>query len=168
MTQDDFEVPLDQHGDGAYARGAPRQDASLGDLFKRLTTDTGELIRQEANLAKAEFRETGSRLAGDAREIGIAAGLALAGALALVAFLVIGLGNLLGDRYWLSSLIVGVVALVVGMMMAKSAVNDMKSRSIKPQQTIDSLREDKAWAGQQARELSHDLTTDPTKPSVRR
>ncbi|HYW30545.1 MAG TPA: phage holin family protein [Gemmatimonas sp.] len=168
MTQEDFEVPLDQHGDGMYARGTPRPDTSLGELFKRLTSDTGELIRQEANLAKAELTETGSRLAGDARGIGIALGLALAGAMALVAFLIIGLGNVLGDRYWLSSLIVGGAALLVGMTMAKSAVNDIKSRSIKPQQTIDTLREDKAWASQQARELSHDLTTDPTKPSVRR
>jgi hypothetical protein len=168
MTQDDFEVPLDQHGDAVFVRGSSRQDSSLGDLFKRLTSDTGELIRQEASLAKAEIRETGSAFASDAREIGIAAGLALAGALALVAFLVIGLGNLLGDRYWLSALIVGVAALLVGMMMAKSAVHDMKTRGIKPQQTIDTLRDDKAWATQQARELSHDLSTDPTKPSVRR
>ena len=167
MRNDDMEVPL-EHGEGGLLRGTSRSDASIGDLFRRLTTDTGELIRQEASLAKAEIRETGSKLAGDAREIGIAIGLALAGSLALVAFLVIGLGNLLGDRYWLSALIVGLVATGVGMMLAKNAVNDMKNRSLKPQQTIDTLKEDKAWAGQQARELSHDLSTDPTKTSARR
>ena len=168
MRNDEMEVPLDQHGEGGIMRGASRSDSSIGDLFRRLTTDTGELIRQEAALAKAEIRETGSALAGDAREIGMAIGLALAGALALVAFLVIGLGNVLDGRYWLSSLIVGIVATGVGMMLAKNAVNDMKNRSFKPQQTIDTLKEDKAWASQQARELSHDLTTDPTKPSARR
>lgn len=167
MRPDDIEVPYDGPADSMLAR-ANRTETPLGELFKRLTSDTGELIRQEAALAKAEIRETGSALAGDARDMGIAFGLAIAGALALVAFLVIGLGNLLGDRYWLSSLIVGAVALAVGTMMAKHAVNDMKSRSLAPQQTMDTLREDKAWASQQARELSHDLTTDPTRPSARR
>jgi hypothetical protein len=168
MRQDDFEVPLDHHGDGTLARGAPRQETPLGELFKRLTTDTAELIRQEATLAKAEIRETGSALAGDARDIGIAAGLALAGALCLVAFLVLALGNLLDGRYWLSALIVGAVALVVGMMLAKNAVKDIKTRGVKPQQTIDTLREDKAWAGHAAKEFKHDLQADPTKPSARR
>lgn len=169
MRHDEIEVPVEPLGDGMLPRAAPQNGgASLGELFKRLTSDTGELIRQEATLAKAELRETGSALAGDARELGIAFGLALAGALALVAFLVIALGNLLGDRYWLSSLIVGVLALGIGAMLAKSAINDIKTRGIKPQQTIDTLREDKEWAGQQARELKHDLTTDPTRPAIRR
>lgn len=168
MRHDDIEVPYDPLGDGIAPRAAPRNDSSLGDLFKRLTTDTGELIRQEATLVKAEMRETGSTLASGAKEIGIAVGLALAGSLALVAFLVIGLGNVLDGRYWLSSLIVGVVALGVGMMLAKNAVSSVKKRGLAPKQTIETLREDKAWATQQAREFSHDMTTDPTQPTVRR
>lgn len=168
MRQDDFEVPIDPHGDGTSARGAPRPDTPLGELLKRLTTDTAELIRQEVTLAKAEIRETGSALAGDARSIGIAAGLALAGTMCIVAFLVLALGNVLDGRYWLSALIVGAVALGVGMMLAKNAVKDIKTRGLKPQQTMDTLREDKAWAGQVARELKHDLTADTTKTSARR
>lgn len=160
MRHDDLEIPIDE--DGTLARVPFRQDASLGDLFKRLTTDTGELIRQEAGLAKAEIRETGTALVNDARAIGVAAGLGVAGALSLVAFLVIGLGVLLDGRYWLSSLVVGVVALAVGALMVKGAMRDIKQRSLVPQQTLETLRADKAWARQQARELAHDLTTDPT------
>jgi uncharacterized membrane protein YqjE len=168
MRHDDIEVPYEPHGDGMLPRAAPTGQPSLGELFKRLTTDTGELIRQEATLAKAEIRETGSRLAGDARDVGIALGLAIAGALALVAFLVIALGNLLDGRYWLSALVVGVLALGIGMMLAKNAVNDIKQRGITPRQTLDTLKEDKQWVAQQARELSHDLTTDPTRHSAGR
>lgn len=164
----DIEVPYEPQGNPALGNGAPRPETSLGDLLKRLTNDTGQLIRQEASLAKAEIRETGTALVGDAREIGIALGLAVAGALALVAFLVIALGNLLDGRYWLSALVVGALALGIGVRMAKSAVNDIKRRSLAPQQTLDTLREDKAWASQQAKEFSHDMTTDPTSPSVRR
>ena len=167
MRPDDIEVPYDPRSESMLSR-ANRSETPIGELFKRLTSDTGELIRQEAALAKAEIRETGSALAGDARDIGIAIGLAVAGALALVAFLVISLGSLLDGRYWLSALIVGVLAVVIGMMMAKSAVADMKQRTFTPKQTMDALREDKAWASQQARELSHDLTADPNSPSARR
>ena len=77
MRPDDIEVPYDQQGESMLSR-ANRSDTPIGELFKRLTTDTGELIRQEAALAKAEIRETGSALAGDARDIGIAIGLAVA------------------------------------------------------------------------------------------
>lgn len=167
MRPDDIEVPYDQQGESMLSR-ANRSETPIGELFKRLTSDTSELIRQEAALAKAEIRETGSALAGDARDIGIAIGLAVAGSLALVAFLVIALGNLLDGRYWLSALIVGTIALAIGMMMAKHAVSDMKQRGFTPKQTMDTLREDKAWASQQARELSHDLTADPNSPSARR
>ncbi|MEO7521438.1 MAG: phage holin family protein, partial [Gemmatimonas sp.] len=124
--------------------------------------------RQEASLAKVEIRDTGAALVGDARNVGIAAGLALAGTLCIVAFLVLALGNLLDGRYWLSALIVGAVALVAGMLLAKNAVNDIKTRGLKPQQTLDTLREDKVWAGQAARELGHDLKADPTKTIERR
>jgi hypothetical protein len=46
------------------------------------STDTGELIRQEAALAKTEMREVGSTLARDGAKIGVAAGLGLVGAMA--------------------------------------------------------------------------------------
>ena len=38
-------------------------DASLGELFGRLTRDIGQLFRQEVNLAKAETKEEAGRAA---------------------------------------------------------------------------------------------------------
>jgi hypothetical protein len=166
MGHSDIEVRVQQHGDGLPAtHGSPR-DASLGELFKSLTSDSAELIRQEVDLAKTEFRELGAAYARDAAQIGIAAGLAFVGVLALSAFLVIGLGNVMGGRYWLSSLVVGILAAGIGYMMVTSAVKDMKSRGVKPRQTLQTLKDDKAWVGQQARELKQDLTADPTKPAI--
>ena len=166
MRQSDMEVRVEQHDDGLAAMHNPPRDASLGDLFKRLTSDSAELVRQEIELAKSELSETGSAYAKDAAKIGVAAGLAFVGVLALSAFLVIGLGNVMGDRYWLSSLIVGIAAAGIGYVLVTNAVNDMKSRGIKPRETLETLREDKAWVGQQARELKHDLTSNPTTPSI--
>lgn len=168
MRQDDIELRVERQGDARPpATPAPR-DASLGELFKQLSSDTGELIRQEAALAKAEMRDIGSTLATDAAKLGAAAGLGLVGVLALTTFLILLLGNLFGGAFWLSALLVGLIAAGVGAMLARNAMKDIKERGFKPAQTIATLREDKAWASQQARELKHDLTTDPTAPSTRK
>ena len=168
MNHNDMEVRVERHSD-AVAPGKPgTRDASLGELFKQLSGDTSELIRKEAELAKVEMREMGSALATDAAKIGAAAGLAMIGAFALTAFLILLLGNLFGGAFWLSALLVGLVALGIGAVMGRNAVNDVKERGLKPTQTLATLREDKTWASQQARELKHDLTTDPTTPSTRK
>ena len=46
-------------------------DASLGELFRRLTSDTTDLLRQEVELARAEVRETDERMAHAAVGIGV-------------------------------------------------------------------------------------------------
>ena len=141
---------------GTAPTGSTGGEPSLGELFRRLTTDTGELVRQEISLARAEVRQVGDTLARDGTKLGIAAGLALCGALAVTAFLVIALGDLL-NNYWLGALIVGVVLLAVGSVLAKNAIADVKRRAV-PEQTLGSLREDAAWAKQEAREVKRELT----------
>ena len=167
MRHNDLEVHVEPFGgDRTVAIPESTRDASLGELFKRLTADSAELIQKEVELAKSEIRETGKAYTKDASKIGVASGLAFVGVLSLSAFLVIGLGNAMGGRYWLSSLIVGIAAAGIGYMMVTNAINDMKQRGVKPRNTLDSLRDDKVWVEQQARELKHDLTSDPTTPSI--
>ena len=158
MAREQSEPRIERRDVGARAEATAGTEPSLGELFKRLTTDTGELVRQEVNLARAEMRQAGATLARDGTKIGIALVLALAGVLALTAFLIIALGNAF-DNYWLAALIVGVVFLAIGGFMARNAVNDVKRRGLKPEETIGTLQEDKAWAKQEARELKRELTT---------
>ncbi len=158
MAREQYDPRVERRDVGAPAEATAGSEPSLGELFKRLTTDTGELVRQEVNLAKAEMRQAGATLARDGTKIGIAVGLALAGVLALTAFLVVGLGDLL-DNYWLAALIVGVLFLAIGGFMAKNAVNDVKRRGLTPDETIGTLREDTAWAKQEARELKREMTS---------
>lgn len=162
MANERFDARLwrDDHAGTAVAaapHGAGASDPSLGELFRQLSSDTAELVQQEMRLAKAELRETTSRVGRDTSKIGIAAGLALAGVLALTAFLIAGLGALLGDNYWLSALIVGVVLLAIGGALLKSAISDLKHHGLAPTQTIASLRDDAGWAQRQARELGREL-----------
>lgn len=132
-------------------------DASLGDLVRQLATDTGELVRQEVALAKTEMREISSTVATDARNIGIGAVIALAGMLALTAFLILLLGVVLGN-YWLSALVVGLLFTGIGAMLAKRAVDDIKQRGLKPDATMQTLREDAAWAKREKSAFKRELT----------
>ena len=157
MAREDFEIRIQSSGDGAAPHAAGGTEPPLGDLLKRLTTDAGDLVRAEMSLAKAELREAGSTLARDGAKVGVAAGLALAGTLALTAFMVVGLGAAL-DNYWLGALIVGVVLLAIGAVLVKSAVSDIKRRGVMPAQTIDTLREDARWAKDEAAAVKRELT----------
>lgn len=128
------------------------QERPLGELFRDLAADGAALMRQEVALAKAELRETTSALTRDLVRIMIAAGVALVGVLALVAFIIVALGDAL-DNYWLSSLIVAVVFLVAGGLLARGAMKDMKQQDLKPQATVETLQADKAWAQREMQDL---------------
>lgn len=132
-------------------------EPSLGELLGRLTTDTGELVRQEVALLRAEMKQMGSTVAHDSAKVGVALEIANAGLLAVTAFIVIGLGSWF-DNYWLSALIVGVVLLAVGGFMAKSAVSNIKQRGLMPDQTMNTLRQDTTWAKREAHNVQRELT----------
>jgi uncharacterized membrane protein YqjE len=132
-------------------------EPSLGELFARLSSDTGELVRQEISLARAEMKQMGSTLARDSAKVGTALVLALAGTLAITTFLVIVLGHLF-DSYWVSALVVGVVFLAIGGVMARNAMRDIKQRGVTPTQTASTLRDDALWAKQEAREVKREIT----------
>jgi uncharacterized membrane protein YqjE len=151
------EILITTTGGAAGPSRTAGAEPSLGDLLKQLTTDTGDLVRQEVALARAEIRQVGGTLARDGTRLGIALGLALAGALALTAFLVIAIGDLF-NNYWLGALVVGLVLLAVGAVLAKSAINDVKRRGLTPDQTLASLKENAAWAKQETREVKRELT----------
>ncbi|HEX2203310.1 MAG TPA: YhjD/YihY/BrkB family envelope integrity protein [Longimicrobium sp.] len=130
------------------SRGEPPVDdtPSVGELFRSLSTDASRLVRQEIALARAEMRRNVSSLAGNAGKILVGAVLASVGALVLVAALVAGLGELLGDRYWLSALLVGVVFVGAGGFLVFSGLKKAKEASLAPAETLETLRETGDWA----------------------
>ena len=125
-------------GDGA--------DASVGELFKQLSADTSHLFRQEINLAKAELKESTSHMVKGAVKVGIAAGVAIPGLLAFGAFLIIALGDLMNENYWLSALIVSVAMLGFAGLMVKKGISEFGKASFVPEETVGTLREDAEWA----------------------
>ena len=127
-----------------------RDERSLGELFGDLAKETSTLVRQEVQLAKTEMTEKASAVGKDAGMIAAGGFVAYAGLLALVAALIIALGQL-GVPWWLSSLIVGVVVAAVGYLLIQKGINAIKRTNMAPKQTIQTLKEDRQWASEQMR-----------------
>jgi uncharacterized membrane protein YqjE len=139
-----------RNGDGVGS------DAPIGELLKRFGQDAGTLVKQEITLAKLELRESAKSLGKDAGKIGAAAGLGLFGAFAFLAFVIVGLGDLI-NNYWLSALIVAVLLLGAAAVMAKGALAHMKKNSLAPQETVQTLKEDQRWAKREVQDFKQSL-----------
>jgi len=127
----------------------PRDQRSLGELFSELANDTSTLVRQEIQLARTEMTQKASSAGKDAGMIGAGGALAYAGLLAIIAAIIIGLGQLI--PMWLSALIVGLVILVIAYLLVRRGLDGLKNLNPLPEQTIETLNEDKEWAKEQTR-----------------
>jgi hypothetical protein len=124
-----------------------REERSLGDLFSELANETGNLVRQEIKLARTEITHKATSAGKDVGMIGAGGALAYAGLLALIAAVIIGLGELI--PMWLSALIVGLVVVGIGYMLIQRGLTALKQIDPMPTQTIATLKEDKDWVKEQ-------------------
>jgi len=129
---------------GSYAGG---DSESIGGLLSGLLRDLQEMVRGEVALARAEIKEDVSTAGKGVASLVVAIVLALTGFifLMLAATYVLNLWM----RMWIAAGIVGVVLLIIGGILTMSAKNKLSATSLKPDQTIDSLKETKTWAQQQ-------------------
>ena len=133
--------------------GGPAADSrekSIGELFKDLSAETSALIRHEMALAKAELSEKGKEagkgagLFGGAGVVGLLAGGALTAA-------IIALLDKAMDT-WLAALIVAVVYGAIAAVLALRGKQELQQAAPPvPEQTVDSVKEDVAWAKTRAR-----------------
>jgi len=130
------------------ARQRP-QEPSLGDLFSRLTQDTSRLIRQEVRLASQEMTNKATTIAKQMGMLAAGGAVAYGGYLFLLGALTYGLTSAFGLPIWLSFLIVGVAAVIVGGLLAYKGIETLKHVQLTPQETVDTLKEDIAWAKDQ-------------------
>ena len=125
-----------------------KDERSIGELFGDLVQQTGTLVRQEVKLATTELSDKASRVGKDIGALAVGGAVAYAGFLALLAAIIIGLGQL-GLPWWIAALIVGVVVVAIGGLMVQKGLTALKHQSMMPQQTITSLKEDQTWAKEQ-------------------
>lgn len=123
--------------------------ASFAELIQNIVTDVQGLVRSEIRLAKTELKE-------DAATTGRASSLLVGGAVLAfyaVGFLLLTLVYALATAMpnWLAALIVGVVVAIVAGVLAMLGYQRIKEVNFKPEQTVDTVKEDVEWVKQQAR-----------------
>jgi len=81
--------------------------------------------------------------------LAIGGAVAYAGALALIAGVILLIGNAI--PLWVSALLVGLVVAGIGYFLIQKGLTALKNIDLVPHQTIETLKEDKEWAKDQIR-----------------
>ncbi|HEX3721345.1 MAG TPA: phage holin family protein [Nitrolancea sp.] len=123
--------------------------ASFAELIQNIVTDIQGLVRSEIRLAKTEISE-------DVATTGRASSLLVGGvmlAFYAVGFLLLTFVYALGTAMpnWLAALIVAIVVAIVAGVLAMLGYQRIKQVNFKPEQTIDTVKEDVEWVKQQAK-----------------
>ncbi|NGY60362.1 phage holin family protein [Lentzea sp. NEAU-D13] len=117
---------------------------SLGDLLGELSGDLSKLMRQELELAKAEFRQEAVK-AGKATGMLAAAGFAgylTTVLLSLALMFALGAVMPLG---W-AALVVAALWGVTGLVLYTTGRARLRTVNPKPERTVETLKEDAEWA----------------------
>lgn len=127
-----------------------KEDRSLGELFSQLSQETTTLVHQEVELAKTELTHKAARLGKDVGFLVAGGAVGYAGLLALIATIVLALGQA-GMPWWLSALVVSLIVAGIGGALLWKGLNNLKRERITPEETIETLKEDAAWAKEQTK-----------------
>lgn len=124
-------------------------DRSTAELLRQLSQQTGDLVRQEMELAKAELTGKGKAAGLGAGMLGGAGLVALYAMGALTASAILALAIVLDA--WLAALIVGVgYAAVAGILALTGKKKVEQATPPVPEQAIESTKEDVEWTKQRA------------------
>ena len=134
-------------GDGGERYNFAGAPEGLGSLISGVIKDLQDVLRGEVQLAKTELKEDASAI-GKGAVLLVAAGVF--GLLGLI-FVLLAVMYLLNKsvQLWIAAGIVGVAVLAIAAILALVGKNRLSASNLKPEQTIDTLKEDKEWASQQ-------------------
>lgn len=132
---------------GAYTE-PPRTERSsfaqrsLRELLSVLTRRTGDLVRQEVALAKAELSEKASQAGAGVAMLAAGALVAFAGLIVLLGAATFALVEFALMAPWLAATIVGGVVLVLGIVLLVVGRGRLKPANLTPSRTARSLKRD--------------------------
>lgn len=140
-----------------------REDRSLGELLRELSTEGRDLVQQEIALAKAEMNQKIEVFQTNSISIATGGALLLASLLFALWAANMGVTALLAQfmtpdvAIWLSPLLLAAVLGMIGLGMVKKGQSAIKSEGITPQRTTSTLKEDTRWAREKAREVRQEV-----------
>ncbi|GGT85082.1 phage holin family protein [Streptomyces lateritius] len=118
-------------------------EQSIGDLIGAIGADLSQLVRDEIELAKAEIKQESTK-AGKA--VGMLGGAGYAGHLVLLLgslTVIFALANVM-DPAW-AALIVTALWAVVGAVLYTTGRKRLRTVNLKPEQTMETVKEDARW-----------------------
>lgn len=120
-------------------------DQSIGSLLKQLGREIPSLFTKELALFKAEAKESVRATKAGVAAVSTGGAVMMAGLVILLLAIVYALSEVMEP--WLAAAIVGIGAMVIGMMMVKAGQKKFEGDSLKPHHTLDSLQKDKNAIG---------------------
>jgi hypothetical protein len=119
-----------------------RHDRTTGQLFGELSQDLMLLLRQEVQLAKTEVRVSASRAIADLVSLAAGGFVALIGALALAAAIVLALIDPVGLDPWLAALLVGGMLAIGGYVLLRGGLRDLRTMDPAPHRAVHGIKQD--------------------------
>jgi Putative Actinobacterial Holin-X, holin superfamily III len=126
--------------------GKPKHDLpqeSLGDLFSQLSRRCAALVRDEVDLARQEVREKLSEVKAGLVLVAVGATVGFASLLVLCAAAVVGLAYFIG--WVLSTLVIAIGTASIGAIILVRGLRLLKRTTVRPEKTIQTLKEGKEW-----------------------
>jgi hypothetical protein len=120
----------------------PYPPRTTGELFGELSQDLMLLLRQEVQLAKTEVQAKVSRATADLVSLAAGGLVALIGALALAAAIVLLLVDPVGLEPWLSALLVGAILAVTGYALLRGGLRDLRTMDPAPRRAVHGIKQD--------------------------
>jgi hypothetical protein len=119
----------------------------LGDLFSDLATDMSNLVRHEIALAKLEVTQKAKFVGRNVGYLIVGGAVAYAGLLAVLAAIIMLLDKVMPA--WGAALLVGVLVAGIAWLLIGKAMSALQQADLTPRDTVETLKEDAAWAKQQ-------------------
>ena len=128
-----------------------RDDRSVGELLGELMRETATLVQQEVNLAKTEMSQKAAKAGTNVGAIAVGGAVLYAGVLTLIAAIILMLAHFGIMAPWVAAMIIVLAVTIVGGVLVKKGMEELKHFDPTPHQTIETLKEDKEWVQQQIR-----------------
>jgi uncharacterized membrane protein YqjE len=127
------------------------ESRSFGELLRDLAHGGAQLLRDEFRLARIELTSIAGASARGTAFVALGAVLLLLGGLTLASGVVLLIGDqwLPRDRYWLAALIALVITGSLAGWFAKRGLAQLSPLRLAPDDTIETLKEDKEWLKRQ-------------------
>jgi hypothetical protein len=126
-----------------------REERTFSELLGQLSQDLTLLMRQELRLVKTEISEKISRATSDAVSLAAGGLVACAAALALVAGIILVLNQVMGLAAWLAAVVVSLALGIIGFVMVRGALRNLKRIEPTPQRTVKTIEDGIQWAKEQ-------------------